>query len=88
MNHSIIVAFSCLLLSVSASSSSCVIDIDGEHWPHKPAILTSIEGDPVLPHGGDGETRIIELPQGDQFELSCPGTYLTIGAFTKAEFTI
>ena len=68
---------SCVLLS-TAVKSSCVIAIDGPSWPAKPAILTTTGGVLVLP-SGDEDNRQVTLATEEQFELSCPGTYLTIG---------
>jgi len=56
----------------------CIIEIEGPNWPHKPAILTTADGDLVLP-SGDEEMRLIVLSDYEHYQVSCPGTHLTVG---------
>ena len=65
----------CVLLSIT---HSCIIEIEGDSWPHKPAIITTASGDPVLP-SGDGDVRELVLGDGEVYQVSCPGTHLTLG---------
>ena len=75
----IILLLTAFLLTINkAGTSPCIVTIDGPDWPAKPAILTNHKGETSLP-SGDEEERVLVFGLNEQFELSCPGTYLTIG---------
>ena len=63
----------CLLLVLLATSleAQCVVDPDNEgHWPHWPPLVTTQEGDLLLPTGTD-DNRMISMAEDEVVLLSC-----------------